>query len=280
MGAERVGCIGRRSPGRSGGLPAAGGAAWGRGRWKIGCPGTGRPGWGRGPAPAAGAGIDPAGAVYTGRGPVCGTISRRGGPDGAGAGLVSTADLPSLGAACFTAWTGGGGGTGAATDETSASRVAAAASGGATAGVAGALCGGTTMRGACRGRGVITRGGRAAGRSKGGSATATSLAETGAAVAAGAIVRAGVAGSLSAVGRGAIVEVAGLTAGAAGLGAAGIGAAGRGGMDGTGCVTDVCWIAFRTSPGREMCERSNLGLISSGPRARASELEAELDTSA
>ncbi|HKT68282.1 MAG TPA: hypothetical protein VJP83_02540, partial [Terriglobales bacterium] len=39
-----MGCIGRRSPGLSGGRPA--GLA-GRGRWKIGCPGTGRPGAGR-----------------------------------------------------------------------------------------------------------------------------------------------------------------------------------------------------------------------------------------
>ena len=72
-----MGCMGRRSPGRSGGRLAA---APGRGRWKIGCPGTGRPGVGRGaelgaPAEAAGDAVR-GGALYTGRGPVCGTIMR------------------------------------------------------------------------------------------------------------------------------------------------------------------------------------------------------------
>jgi hypothetical protein len=98
VGALRVGCIGRRSPGRKGGrAPGAMGAPGalkvpgapagpddcpGRGRWNMGCPRTGRPvrfpigaedgGWG---ARGGGGG----GAVYTGRGPVCGTIMRRGG---------------------------------------------------------------------------------------------------------------------------------------------------------------------------------------------------------
>src|SRR5579864_6337878 len=76
----RVGCIGRRSPGRSGprGAPTPGVA--GRGRWKIGWPGTGRPGAGRAvpiaPACAAGAAGRGGGALYTGRGPVWGTIMR------------------------------------------------------------------------------------------------------------------------------------------------------------------------------------------------------------
>ena len=65
----RVGCMGRRSPGRSGGRGAPTPAPCGRGRWKIGWPGTGRPGAGR---------IVPAGA------PVCAVGAR-----GAGAELCT-----------------------------------------------------------------------------------------------------------------------------------------------------------------------------------------------
>ena len=58
-------CIGRRSPGRSGGRgpPPIPGGPCGRGRWKIGCPGTGRPGAGRIPvgAPACAVGAGGAG---------------------------------------------------------------------------------------------------------------------------------------------------------------------------------------------------------------------------
>ena len=71
VGEERVGCIGRRSPGRSGGRAPG---APGRGLWKIGWPGTGRPGAGREGAAACGRG---GGAWYTGRGPVCGITMRR-----------------------------------------------------------------------------------------------------------------------------------------------------------------------------------------------------------
>ena len=89
VGAERVGCIGRRSPGRIGGrLPIGppGPPCCGRGRWKIGWPGIGRPPCGRMPGAcvlAGGAG-GLTGAEYTGRGPVCGTISRRIGCPGIG----------------------------------------------------------------------------------------------------------------------------------------------------------------------------------------------------
>src|SRR5512147_2192020 len=99
LGDVRVGCIGRRSPGRDGGRAGVAGL----GRWKMGLPGTGRPGAGRGveavaPAPAlALAGGAAAGALYTGRGPVCGVIIRRGGGEGrvpAGAAVAAgTADL-------------------------------------------------------------------------------------------------------------------------------------------------------------------------------------------
>ena len=82
VGDCRVGCMGRRSPGRSGGRLVG---APGRGRWKIGCPGTGRPGAGRMVAPVERSGGAcrrgwPQRAPYTpGRGPVCGTIMRGGG---------------------------------------------------------------------------------------------------------------------------------------------------------------------------------------------------------
>ncbi len=97
VGALRVGCMGRRSPGRNGGRePGAPGAkpgaepgapvgvaCPGRGRWKMGCPRTGKPVR----LPAAGGGCGArggggGGAVYTGRGPVCGTIMRRAGAPG------------------------------------------------------------------------------------------------------------------------------------------------------------------------------------------------------
>ncbi len=76
--------MGRRSPGRNGGRAAA----VGRGRWKMGCPRTGRPGAAR--SPAAGGALGGAlagrtGAWYTGRGPVCGRMTRRGASAGAAA---------------------------------------------------------------------------------------------------------------------------------------------------------------------------------------------------
>jgi len=89
--------MGRRSPGRRGGREVGDEEEGGR-RWKIGWPGTGRPGMGRpaigipgvgGPgagrigAAAAGGRI---GALYTGRGPVCGTIMRGAGAAGGGGG--------------------------------------------------------------------------------------------------------------------------------------------------------------------------------------------------
>ncbi len=102
VGDWRVGCIGRRSPGRNGGR--APGAPPGRGRWKMGCPGTGRPGTGRAgaPAPAVGA-AGLGGALYTGRGPVWGTIIR-------GSGVCERAAVCAPGFAA----TGTGGCTGAA----------------------------------------------------------------------------------------------------------------------------------------------------------------------
>jgi len=78
--------------------------AAGRGRWNIGWPGTGRPGTERpcigraaevlgdgAPEEAAGA-LGRMGALYTGRGPVCGMITRGAGELGAAgaAGLAAT----------------------------------------------------------------------------------------------------------------------------------------------------------------------------------------------
>jgi len=75
---ERVGCGPRRSPGRIGGRVPGDAAdappGAGRGRWKIGLPRSGMP-----PRGAIGAPAGRTGAVYTGRGPLCGTIRRRGG---------------------------------------------------------------------------------------------------------------------------------------------------------------------------------------------------------
>lgn len=108
---ERVGCGPRRSPGRIGGLVCPG-VNWpgalpgpcagvpGRGRAKIGLPRSGIPP--RGGAVGTGRVGDGGGAAYTGRGPVCGTINRR----GAGGRCVPVAGLWAGGAT--VADTGGG----------------------------------------------------------------------------------------------------------------------------------------------------------------------------
>ena len=118
MGDWRVGCIGLRSPGRKGGRFAVG--APGRGRWKMGWPGTGRPGAGRIVAPvgAPGVAIVPAGAagrkgaLYTGRGPVCGTIIRGG---GAGGGALGATGLAAMVGGCAAGAVGRGAVIGGAT---------------------------------------------------------------------------------------------------------------------------------------------------------------------
>jgi hypothetical protein len=70
--------------------------------------------------------------------------------------------------------------------------------------------------------------------------------------------------------------VTGFSAGAGGAG----GAAGRGATGGA-TASFRCVIAFNTSPGREMCDRSILVLISSSPRAvRELDLPAEDEPSA
>ena len=254
----RVGCMGRRSPGRRGGRGPLGAPA-GRGRWKIGCPGTGRPGAGRpcipgrlaigwpGTGGRGGASGFGGAAMYTGRGPVCGVMTRRGGA----CGWVRTAG------AFFAA--GGAATTGGAISDSS----------GVSMGGTDATASGASAASSCMGGGVTNSGGVV--RTGGGAAVrGGAMGDT---TIGGAISSAGGATGFAGLGGG------GTTAGAAGLaavgGAAGFGgtAAGggvgraSGGRAGSGCC--CCVIAFSTSPGREIFDRSNLVLISgsAGPRA-------------
>ena len=116
VGDCRVGCMGRRSPGRSVGRGAPG--ACGRGRWKMGWPGTGRPGAGRAGAPGAACPAGAAGligALYTGRGPVCGMIMRGGGAPMGAADLGGTVAAGGAAAAGGCAAGGGANADGGAT---------------------------------------------------------------------------------------------------------------------------------------------------------------------
>jgi hypothetical protein len=237
--------MGRRSPGRSGGRGAPTPGACGRGRWKIGCPGIGRPGAGRipmGTPGCTGGGVTTrgGGALYTGRGPVCGTIMRGAG----GPGLTT-----------------GGGATGVAeTGGVCAGEAGAVGEADATtAGVAGACgvvtaAGGTTMRGATMvgAAGAVTTGRSPAGVD-------------------GTMVGRAAWGAIG----GAVVGAAGLTTGGATAGFATIDGA-AGGRAGVGGATAsfFCVIALSTSPGREMLDRSILVLISSSPRSGRADLAA------
>ena len=244
-----MGCMGRRSPGRSGrGGPPPG--VIGRGRWKIGCPGTGRPGAGRivpagdavGDMDATGAIGRGGGALYTGRGPVCGTIMRGaggcGGPATAGGRGAATGgcgaaedvivgaavvEAEIVGGATTPAGGGGEGRVGAATGvtvEADAEIVGAAVAGLSAAGATTAGRGGTGVATCAEVEGVA---GGGVGRATGG--TTTGLATT----AGGAVGRAGVGGGAAA--------------------------------------SFFCVIALSTSPGREMFDKSILVLISSSPRS-------------
>ena len=189
----------------------------------MGCPGTGRPGAGRIPAEGAldcpmGTPGRGGGALYTGRGPVCGTIMRGAGVgDGAGAAGVA----------------GRGGAAGA---EDAVTTGAGGAGGATTAGGGGGV-----------GRGVAGIGG----------------------VAEGAAV-AGFSGGATTAGRGGGAVGAGAGGATVGFGGAGGTTAGRGGATGfgTGATASFCCVmAFRTSPGREIWDKSILVLISSSPRS-------------
>ncbi len=205
----------------------------------------GRPGAGR-MVPAAGA-LDCAaggtirggGALYTGRGPVCGTIIR--GAGGCGGPVIT-------------------GGTG---------REAGACVCGADDAVTG---------GAAEGGGAMTATGGATGR--GGVATggATATGVAGFSTTGGATTCTGGAGGDTGGVTGAAGGGVGLTVGGAITGRAttGGGATGRiGGATASFC----CVMAFRTSPGREMCDKSILVLISSSPRSGRADLAVVVDAS-
>ena len=224
-----MGCMGLRSPGRRGGRLVG---APGRGRWKMGCPGTGRPGAGRIVAPAGGP-VGPAGAagrkgaLYTGRGPVCGTIIRGDGATGC-TGVLGAAGLEAMAGG----WAGGAGGRGVVTDGVGL----LAESGGAGGGTAGrGAAGGADGGGACIGAVKLGRGVGVG---------TTSLGEAAGGGAAG--LGAGV------VAAGGAAETADLTGG--------------GTVRGASTVADGCCLlmmAFNASPGLEIWERSILVLISS-----------------
>ncbi len=239
--------MGRRSPGRSGGrgAPTPPGPC-GRGRWKIGWPGTGRPGAGRkvpiGALAWGGGAGRGGGALYTGRGPVCGTIMRGA---GGGGGPVTTGGA-------------GRGATGVVCDGAEAVNDGAAGVGGATtaAGAVGAGRGGTATGGAATGGAGATAGLSATG--------AATTGRTGGAEATGAAtVAAGAGGGVGFGGAGG--AIAGLEMAAGGAG--GAGAAGAGRTGGAAAASFFWVIAFSTSPGREMCDKSILVRISSSPRS-------------
>ena len=296
VGALRVGCIGRRSPGRNGGrepgaigapdAPGAPGApdalagpddCPGRGRWKIGCPRTGNPvrlpmgddGW-------AGRGGAGGGAVYTGRGPVCGTIMRRGGgwpgrggraaEDDAGLWAAVVDAAGSAGAAL------GGSAAPAGTSTTGACATGTSAAGASTTAVA--LTGAWTVSEADEETAAGT------------SAAACSADAAGSVIAgAGSAATGDAGGTTGAVGRGAKlwrcwtdsgVTMRGATTGGAaatgGRGATGLLTIALGGAGGGGtwaAVSSGCSLrarmAFSASPGLEILERSILGRNSSPP---------------
>ena len=204
--------------------------------------------------PAAGAPGGGTGALYTGRGPVCGMIMRGGGAIGAagldGAGLCICATLPRA------FWAGGcavGGAlpTGAAGVATRGGRAIAGGGALATGGAAGVVAAGGVAK--TLGGITTTEGGRYVAATEAG---VTILGAGEAGVGAGAFA-AGLGGT--AFGN---TGAAGAFASPDGVVTGGL-AAGRA----TGCsVASFCWVMARsTSPGREICERSILVLISSSP---------------
>ncbi len=156
---------------------------------------------------------------------------------------------------------------------------ATGAAGRAAMGAAGALA---EIVGAAGAGGATTAGRGAGGRAGGaaiGAATGLSIggatAGRGGTATGGAAALAGVAGAgglakgAGTTGRGGII--AGFSAGGAATGACAAGAT----------ASFFCVMAFKTSPGREMCDRSILVLISSSPlrAARAAALLAEVEPS-
>jgi hypothetical protein len=215
----------------------------------MGWPGTGRPGAGREVPPigtpgCTGGGAARSGALYTGRGPVCGTIMRGGGGAGAEEAIGRAAIEAAGGALAETTGVAAAGGTCAAGG--GAGRVVGALVGEDTAGGATTGCAGTTGAAGCEAAGDATTG------------FVTAGATTGRMTPAGGTVTPGFSAGAC------------VTGGAAGRAAAGGAAA-----------SFFCVIALSTSPGREMFDRSILVLISSSPRnARELDLPAGDEPSA
>ena len=143
---------------------------------------------------------------------------------------------------------------------------AAGAAGGAEAVIdGGAGAGGVTTATAGGGGGVAGRtGGAVAAGAAGGATGASGFSAAGDGATTGRVTGGGATGAPT--------EAGGVT-GAAGLAAGGT-TTGRGGATGAGGRTGgaaaasfFCVIAFSTSPGREMCDKSILVLISSSPRS-------------
>ena len=184
-----------------------------------------------------GGGAGRTGALYTGRGPVCGTIIR-----GAGCGGVAGFVVTGAAGAALAETTGGAAAGGAEITGDVAERT-----GGAETGEDAADC--------------VGSGGPAPGRVEITGAEGDALAEAGAASAAGFTTGgATVVGRLTAAGGAA----AGFSAGGCATGACVTGC-GRGATGGA-TASLCCVIAFSTSPGRDICDRSILVLISSSPR--------------
>jgi hypothetical protein len=120
----------------------------------------------------------------------------------------------------------------------------------------------TTAAGGTAGR----AGGAAAAGAAGGAAGTAGFSAAGGTIA-GRAAGAGVCGAETGAGGAGTAGAAGFAAGATTVGLGGAtGGAGRGGA-GAAAASFFCVIAFSTSPGREMCDRSILVLISSSPRS-------------
>jgi len=192
-----------------------------------------------------GGGAGRTGALYTGRGPVCGTIMR-------GAGGCGIAGRTAIGAA------------GGALAETTGGAPAAGIVG-APGIPAGRTGGALTVAGDTIGDAAT--GATPAGFSTG--AATTGLAEiigaAGCAItgAAGGGTTGFAAGGAT-IGR--LTTAAGFSTGGCATGACATGGATGRAATGGATASFCCVIAFSTSPGREMCDRSILVLISSSPR--------------
>jgi hypothetical protein len=143
-----------------------------------------------------------------------------------------------------------------------------AAAGGAEAVIDGAAgAGGATTAAGGGGGGVAGRAGGAAAAGAAGGAggpTGAGFSATGGGATTGWAARGGVTGAPTEAGG--VAGTAGLAAGAATTGRGGTtGMGGRTG--GTAAASFFCVIAFSTSPGREMCDKSIFVLISSSPRS-------------